>query len=696
MSKSVTTRRDADIAIIECDNPPVNALSHHLRVGIAEALKAAAEDTSVKAAVLACKGRTFISGADITEFGKTPQPPSLIDLINQLDGMQKPVVAAIHGAALGGGLELALGCHYRIAAKDARVGLPEVKLGLLPGAGGTQRLPRAIGAIPALKMIVSGDPIKAAEALKLGAIDGIAEGDLVAAATAKAREAAGKGGKLPRLRDREDKLADVRANPKLIEEAAADLTKRARGLAAPAACVKAVSMVLDTPIDEALKKERAIFIELMNGDQSKAQRHLFFAEREAAKIPDMPAGTKERPVAQVAVIGAGTMGGGIAMSFANAGIPVTLIETTQEALDRGLKLMESNWKASAARSGMSADDVARRVGLIKGAIGIPAAAGADLVVEAVFEEMELKKKIFGELDKVAKKGAVLATNTSTLDVDAIASVTGRPGDVLGMHFFSPANVMKLVEIVRGKKTAHDALLTAQHISRKIAKVPVVVGVCDGFVGNRMLAKRSTECERLILEGALPQDVDAAVTAFGFPMGPFAMSDLAGNDVGWRIRKGKGLKAVISDQLCEMGRFGQKTGKGYFIYEQGSRVPRPDPEVEQIILAAAAKLGIKRRPISKEEITERMIYPMINEGARILEEGMAMRPGDIDVIWIYGYGFPVFRGGPMHYADTVGLKPIAERLSVYARMTGDKSLEPAKLLANLAAEGKTFAAWKAKA
>jgi 3-hydroxyacyl-CoA dehydrogenase len=345
---------------------------------------------------------------------------------------------------------------------------------------------------------------------------------------------------------------------------------------------------------------------------------------------------------------------------------------------------------------MSAEDVAKRVGLIKGAIGIPAAAGADLVVEAVFEEMDLKKRIFSELDKVAKPGAVLATNTSTLDVDAIAGVTKRPQDVLGMHFFSPANVMKLVEIVRGKKTAHDALATAQSVTRKIAKVPVVVGVCDGFVGNRMLAKRSTECERLILEGALPQDVDAAVTAFGFPMGPFAMSDLAGNDVGWRIRKGKGAKAVISDQLCEMGRFGQKTGKGYYIYEAGSRVPRPDPEVEQIILATAAKMGVKRRPISKEEITERMVYPMINEGARILEEGMAMRPGDIDVIWIYGYGWPIWRGGPMHYADTVGLKQIAERLTIYSKQTGDASLAPAPLLARLAAEGGTFAAWKGKA
>ncbi len=449
------------------------------------------------------------------------------------------------------------------------------------------------------------------------------------------------------------------------------------------------------PFDEGVKRERELFTRLVTGDQSKAQRHVFFAEREALKIPDMPASTRARDVSKAAVIGAGTMGGGIAMCFANVGIPVTLIETAQDALDRGLGIIEKNYRATAARGGMTPEQAQKRFGLIKGAVGLDAAADADMVIEAVFEDMALKKQIFAELDRIAKLGAVLATNTSTLDVDEIARATSRPGEVVGMHFFSPANVMKLLEIVRGKQTSVEALKTAIDTGRRIGKVGVVSGVCFGFIGNRMLGRRSTQAERLILEGALPQEVDQAVTEFGFPMGPFAMGDLAGIDVGWRVRQGTGGKAEISDALYEMGRYGQKTGRGYYIYEEGSRVPRPDPEVDAMIVAASQRLGIERRAISKDEIVERMTYPMINEGARILEEGIAMRPGDIDVTWVYGYGWPVYRGGPMYYADQVGLQHIADRLGVYAGQTGDKTLEPAPLLARLASQAKGFGSLSAK-
>jgi 3-hydroxyacyl-CoA dehydrogenase len=683
----VDLQRDGAIAIVAVDSPPVNALKQAVRAGVADAMKTAEADSGVEAIVLVCRGRTFFAGADITEFGKPPVPPGLHDVIALIEGLSKPVVAAIHGTALGGGLELALGCHYRVAVASAKLGLPEVKLGILPGAGGTQRLPRAVGAEKALRMIVSGDPIGAAEAHREGLVDAIAEGDLVTDAVAFARRVAGTR-PLPRMRDQDDKLAQV--DRTAFDKAAADLTKKARGLKAPHACVEAVRLTLDTPFDQGLARERELFMELVAGEQSKAQRHVFFAEREAAKLPDMPKGTKERPVNRAAVIGAGTMGGGIAMSLANAGVPVTLIETNEDALKRGLSIIEKNYRATAARGGMSNEDVERRIGLIQGRIGLEAAADADLVIEAVFENMDLKKQIFGTLDRVAKPGAVLASNTSTLDVDEIASATTRPGDVLGMHFFSPANVMKLLEIVRAKATSFDALQTAIAIGRRMGKVPAVVGVCDGFVGNRMLHKRTKEAERLLLEGALPQDVDAAVVEFGFPMGPYAMGDLAGLDVGWRIRQHRGDKAPVSDALCEAGRYGQKTSAGYYRYEAGSRTPVPDPEVERLIAETQERMGITPRKIDKQEIIERMIYPMINEGARILEEGIALRPSDIDVVWVYGYGWPVWRGGPMHYADQVGLAHIRDRLAFYAERAGDPGLEPAALLNRLAASGQGFA------
>lgn len=677
------------IAIVTINNPPVNALSAAVRRGIFESIKAAAADPQVQAIVLTCAGRTFIAGADITEFGKPPQSPGLGEVIAEMENCPKPIVAAIHGTALGGGLEVALGAHFRVAVKEARLGLPEVKLGLLPGAGGTQRLPRAVGPELAVKMIVTGEPIGTAEALKNGLIEEIVEGP-AAGGEAFARKVLAEKRPLRKLRDDDAKLAAAKADRSIFTNAAAAANKRNRGLEAPLACAEAVSWSLDTPFDEALKKERDSFMKLVAGDQSKAQRYAFFSEREAAKVAGVPEGTKPRNVERVAIIGAGTMGGGIAMSFANAGIPVTLIETGEEQLKRGMGVMQKNYEATAARGGIPADAPAKRMGLINGVVGLENVRDADLVIEAVFETMAVKKEVFTAIDAHAKPGAVLASNTSYLNIDDIAKVTRRPQDVLGMHFFSPANVMKLCEIVRADKTAPDALLTAVAVARKIAKVPAVVGVCDGFVGNRMLAQRGKQAEKLLFEGALPQQVDAVVTKFGMPMGPFAMGDLAGLDIGWRSRKDRGIKSEIADALCEAGRFGQKTQKGYYKYESGSRSPLPDPEVEKLIDSTLQKLGLKRRVVSDDEILERMMYPMINEGARILEEKIASRPSDIDVIWLYGYGWPIFRGGPMFYADQVGLKHIADRLSFYARETNDPSLEPAPLLKKLAAEGKTFA------
>jgi 3-hydroxyacyl-CoA dehydrogenase len=684
INASVDLRRDGEIAIITADNPPVNALKHEVRAGLAEALRQARDDAAVKGVVIACAGRTFFAGADITEFGKPPQAPGLGEVIAAIENMPKPVVAALHGTALGGGFEVALACHFRVAVPGARVGLPEVKLGLLPGAGGTQRLPRLIGPERALSMIVTGDPIGAREALADGVIDEIVEGDLTAGAVAFARRVVAEGRPLRRVRDREDKLV-----AEGFADAAEALTRRLRGREAPAACVEAVRNAITMPFDEGLKREAELFRKLVSGDQSKAQRYIFFAEREAARVPGIPEGTRPRPIASAAVIGAGTMGGGIAMCFANAGIPVTVIETGRDLLQKGLDRVAGNYRATVSRGGLAADEMERRMGLIHGVTELDAVGSADVVIEAVFEEMDLKKRVFADVDRVAKPGAVLATNTSTLDVDEISRATKRPQDVLGTHFFSPANVMRLLEVVRGEATAPDALVTAIALGRQIGKVPVTVGVCYGFVGNRMLARRSVEAERLLLEGALPQEVDAAVTEFGFPMGPFAMADMAGLDVGWRIRKGRGERNEIEDALCEAGHFGQKTGKGYFRYEAGSRTPLPDPEVERIILDTSSRAGLTRRQIAQEEIVERMIFPMINEGARILEERIAARPGDVDVIWVYGYGWPVWRGGPMYYADQVGLTQIRDRLTLFAERSRDQTLRPVTLLHRLADENRGF-------
>jgi 3-hydroxyacyl-CoA dehydrogenase len=658
----VDLRRDGAIAVIVLDNPPVNALSHAVRAGLLAALQQARADPEIEAVVLTGAGRSFSGGFDITEFGKPFQPPGLIELEEACEAMGKPVVVAFHGTALGGGLEVPLACHFRVAAPDARLGLPEIKLGLLPGAGGTQRLPRLIGAEKTLKLITSGDPVPARQALADGLVDAIIEGDLVAGAVAFARQALAEKRPLRVLRD-------VPAFGKI------EAPGRLRGKPAEA-CIESVRNAFDLPFDEGMRRERELFIALIASDESRAQRYVFFAERDAAKVPGMPENMRPREVARAAVIGAGTMGGGIAMSFANAGIPVTLIEASQEALQRGLDTIAANYKRS---SRLTAADAEERIARITGTTDLAAAAEADAVVEAVFEEMDLKKRVFGTLDRMAKPGAMLATNTSYLDVNEIARTTRRPEAVLGTHFFSPANVMRLLEIVRGEETSFETLATAIQLGKRLGKVPVVVGVCDGFVGNRMLGKRSIESERLLLEGALPQDVDAVVTAFGFPMGPFAMGDLAGLDVGMRIRRQRGTRAEIADTLCEMGRYGQKTGAGFYRYEKGSRAPLADPEVEKIIVAASQRLGIKRRTISREEVLERMLYPMINEGAHILEEKIASRPGDIDVIWVYGYGWPAWQGGPMWYAEHIGKRHVADRLEHYAALTGDASLRPAAWL-----------------
>jgi 3-hydroxyacyl-CoA dehydrogenase len=682
-------RTDGDVAVITIDNPPVNAMKYEVRVGLLDLISRAIGDAAISAIVIACAGRTFVAGADITEFGKPPRQPTGVAVIEAMEASPKPIIAAMHGTPLGGGLELALGCHFRVAAPGTRLGLPEIKLGIIPGAGGTQRLPRLVGMDKAMAMILSGEPIPAREALDAGLVDETIEGDLVAGAIAFARRVVAEKCPLVLARNREDKLAAARGDLAAFDAAAANYTKRARGQNAPAAAVEALRAALMLPVADALKRERELFLELVAGDQSKAQRHIFFAEREAAKVPDI-AGVRALDVKRAAVIGAGTMGGGIAMCFANAGIPVTVVDTDAEALARGLDVVARNYRNTAARGGLAADEMEARLGRIAGTTDLAAVADADIVIEAVFEDMGVKQEVFGRLDRIVKPGAVIASNTSYLDIDAIARNTARPQAVVGMHFFSPANVMRLLEVVRGAATSPETLATAIAVGRKLGKVPAVVGVSHGFVGNRMLRLRSVEAERLLLEGALPQDVDGALTGFGFPMGPFAMSDLAGLDVGWRMRKAQGLTAPIADQLCERGRYGQKTARGFYLYEPGSRTPKPDPEVERLIVDTAAQRGVARGALGKDEIVERLLFPMINEGARILREGIAQRPGDIDVIWVYGYGFPVHRGGPMHYADGVGLAYIRDRLAVFAHKTGDDRHRPAPLLEELAAAGKGFA------
>jgi 3-hydroxyacyl-CoA dehydrogenase len=676
------------VAVLTVDNPPVNALSHGVRLGLRDGVKAAIADDAVKAIVIVCAGRTFIAGADITEFGKPMQDPGLMEVLELMENSDKPVVAAIHGTALGGGLEVTLACHYRVGLASARFGLPEVKLGLLPGAGGTQRLPRLVGVEKALDMIVGGNPIGGKEALSVGLADQLVDGDLTDGAVAFAEQVVTEGRPLKKIRDLTDKTDAVRGKPEVFESFRKSVARKTRGFEAPESCIQCIEAAVNLPFDDGIKRERELFTALMTGDQSKAQRYFFFAEREAAKIPDVPRDTPTIDVNSAAVLGAGTMGGGIAMNFLNAGIPVTLIERDQESLDRGIAIIRKNYENTASKGRITQQQVEERMALIGQGLALSDAADADIVIEAVFEDMDLKKQVFAQLDQVCKAGAILATNTSTLDIDEIAGATNRPENVIGLHFFSPANVMRLLEEVRGEKTSKTVIATSMNLGKRIAKVPVLVGVCHGFVGNRMLHQRAREAEALMYEGAMPQQVDKVLFDFGFPMGPFAMSDLAGLDVGWRIRKMRGTTSPVADRLCEMDRFGQKTSAGYYKYEAGSRAAIPDPIVEEIILEESKKMGIERRQISDEEILDRCLLPMINEGAKILEEGKAIRASDVDVIWVYGYGWPVYQGGPMFYADLMGLDRVLARLKEFQAQHGDV-WKPADLIVKLAAEGKGF-------
>jgi 3-hydroxyacyl-CoA dehydrogenase len=692
MSDLVTWTKQDNIGVVTIDNPPVNALAVGVRAGILKCMEEANADASVEAIVLTCAGRTFIAGADITEFGKPPQEPGLMAPLDALESSSKAVVAAIHGTALGGGLEVALACHYRVAVHSAKLGFPEVLLGLIPGAAGTQRLPRITGPEHALKMITSGVPIDAGEAAERGLLDEVIEGDLVEGAVAFAKKVVSENRPLAKVRDLNDKVSNVDSS--IFDATRAKLAKSKRNFEAPQACVDAVEAACTLPFDEGLAKEQELFFGLMMGAQSASQRHIFFAERAAAKINDMPKDVKPQPVKHAAVLGAGTMGGGIAMNLANAGIPTYIYEISQENLDRGMKICQRNYDNTMKKGRMNKEQVDACMALIKPTLDMNDFADVDFVIEAVFEEMDIKKDIFTKLDAICKDGCVLATNTSTLDVDEIANVTKRPEWVLGTHFFSPANVMKLLEVVRGEKTNHQSLATTLALAKAIKKVPVTVGVCDGFVGNRMVHKYGAEAAFLLEDGCLPQDIDGAIYAWGMAMGPLAMGDLAGLDVGWRIRKGKprpeGKRySAIADKICEMGRYGQKTGSGYYQYEEGSRTPLPDPEINELILAESKELGIERRDIGAEEIVERTIYHLVNEGAKILEEGIAQRASDIDVIYVYGYGFPVHRGGPMFYADTVGLKNVYETICRFDAEAEDDRWAPAPLLKKLAEEGGTF-------
>ena len=680
----ISTKRHGDVLIVTSNNPPVNALGAAVRQGLVAAIEEAEADDAVKAVVIACEGQTFFAGADITEFGKPPVMPWLPTVVDTIENCSKPVVAAIHGTALGGGLEVALGCHYRVAVPDAKLGVPEVKLGLLPGAGGTQRLPRVAGVGHSLEMCATGTPISAREAFDCGLVDRLIEGELVPHAVGYAEEVRDVR-PLPKSSEREDRLAEARANPGLFDEFRKANAKKFRGFEAPEANVRAVSTALEKPYSEGVIEERKLFMELMSGTQARAQQYFFFAERKAAKIEGLPEETKPRDVGRVGVIGAGTMGGGISMNFLSAGLPVTIVEMSQEALDRGTGVMRKNYEASAAKGKLTGEQVGKAIGLLNPTLDFEALAHCDLIIEAVYEDMAVKKEIFGRLDAIAKPGAILASNTSYLNVDEIAASTSRPQDVLGMHFFSPANIMKLLEVVRGAKTAPDVLLTAMQAAKRIRKVAVVAGVCHGFIGNRMLMPRQVEATKLLLEGASPEQIDRVHVEFGMPMGPFQMADLVGVDIGWH-RDPKRIEN-IRDALCAIDRWGQKKGAGFYDYDDKRR-PSPSPVVQTIIEDFAQQQGVERRGISDQEIVERTLYTMVNEGAKILEEGMAQRASDIDVVWVYGYGWPVYRGGPMFWADTEGLAKIVDGLKRQeARMGSDFSFS--KLLLDKAEKGEKF-------
>ena len=659
--QSVTTQRHGDILVVLVNNPPVNALSWHVREGLKSGFEEGLADPAIKAMVLRCEGRTFIAGADITEFGKPPRGPDFNDVLNMMEAAPKPIIAAIHGTALGGGLETAMSCHYRIAVPSAKLGVPEVKLGLLPGGGGTQRLPRLVGIEAAATMCSLGDPISAAKALDISLIDKVAgETTLADDAIAFARAMIAKG-------PRATRDLPVNGDLAIIEKLKSDNARKWKGFEAPYANLACVEAAAKLPFEEGRTFERAEFMKLMTGSQSAAQRHIFFAERQAAKIDGLPEGTTPRAVKKVGVIGAGTMGGGISMNFLSAGIAVTIVEMKQEALDKGTGIMRKNYEASAAKGRIKPEQVEAAMGLLTPTLSLDDLADCDLIIEAVFENMEVKKEIFGKLDTIAKPGAILASNTSYLNVDEIAASTSRPGDVLGMHFFSPANVMKLLEIVRGEKTSPDALATAMALAKPIGKVGVVAGVCHGFIGNRMLSLRQQGANQLIMEGATPQQIDKVHTDFGMPMGPFQMSDLAGLDIGWH-RDTSRIES-LRDALCAAGRWGQKTGKGFYDYD-AKRAATPSAEVQALIDEWAAKSNQPKRDISDQEIIERTLYPLVNEGYLILEEGKAQRASDIDVVWIYGYGWPIYRGGPMFWGDLEGAAKIVAGLEKHGMPVAD--------------------------
>lgn len=695
MSQSVSYIVDGDIGVVTVNNPPVNALSHHVRQGLYDCFTAADADDTV-ATILICDGRTFIAGADITEFGKPPKPPHFSLPLNAMEDMSKPVIAAIHGTALGGGLETALCCHYRVAVPSAKVGLPEVHLGLLPGAGGTQRLPRLVGAQAAVDAIANGVHIDALAAHAAGVIDAVVdEGDLLEGAKTFARKIVSDGARLRKVRDMNEKVTGV--DPAIFEAARATAIKTRRGFQAPLNCISCVEAACTLPFDEGMARERELFQELHDNVQSTAQQHIFFAERAASKVDDMPKDVALLDIKRVGVIGAGTMGGGIAMNFANVGIPVTLLEMKQEFLDKGIQVVRGNYDRTAKKGRLTAAQVEERMGLITPTLDYTDLADVDMIIEAVYENMDVKKEVFGKLDEVAKPGCILTTNTSTLDVDEIARVTKRPEMVIGTHFFSPANVMRLLEIVRGEKTSFATLATTLAVTKAIKKVGVVVGVCDGFVGNRMIHQYLAQSQYLLEEGCLPDEVDAPIYDLGFAMGPLTMSDLAGLDVGWRIRQGKGLPKSLSpgeryceigDRICEKGRFGQKTDGGYYKYDPSDRSRQRDPEIEQLILDYSREKGIERRAIGADEVRERLMYALINEGAWILEEGIAQRASDIDVIYVYGYGVPAYLGGPMFYADHIGLDKVYQRVCEFAEQD-PASWKPAPLLKKLAGSGGTF-------
>ena len=692
----VSYQLEGDIGVIRLNNPPVNALSHVLRTGIQDAVTQAQNDASL-ALVLICEGRTFIAGADISEFGKPPMLPSLPELLVVIEASQKPIIAAIHGTALGGGLETALACHYRCALSSAQVGLPEVKLGLLPGAGGTQRVPRLTGVKAALDLMTTGTPIAAAQAHNIGLIDKVVEGDLLSAALEFAKEVIAQGAELKQVSALDvDKAA---ASDEFFVNYRKTLSKRFRGQEAPQRIVECVEAALNSAFDEGLKVERRLFVECMQSSQSAALRHMFFAERMSSKVKDLPKDTQLKDIKRVGIIGGGLMGGGIAMNFVNVGIPVTLLEISQEALQRGTELIAKNYAMTVSKGKLTVELAAQRQDMITGTTDYNDLAEMDLVIEAVFENLDIKKQVFSKLDKVCKQGAILASNTSYQDVNLIAQSTSRPQDVIGLHFFSPANVMKLLEIVRGDETSDEVVATSMAIAKSIKKVPALSRVCYGFIGNRMLRHYARESQLCLLEGSTPQDIDAVMQNFGMAMGPLAVGDLAGIDIGYKAREGltdvqKGdvRTYCIADALYEMGRLGQKTGAGYYQYDPNTRQRIVDPVVLEVIEAQAKKRGVERKVISDKTILERLTFALINEGFKILGEGIAQRPSDIDVVYAFGYGFPAYRGGPMFYADSIGLETIYCTICEFSDTYGQEFWQPAALLKQLVEEGKTLAQW----